>query len=280
MNEWCDPVIISLKSLITALIQWLLINWLTSAQLDDTMQPLRPYEKKDTLKQFLDHDRHVLRFFCIWDDRDVPFGDPHEMVLHYYLADDTIEVREIIPANSGRDAVPMFLHRGKLPKTLEPMRKPGELADRTVLNVFGPMGHGGRFILDNLKVGIFEVGSRVIGWLVVDWALADWLFHLLIVCLYQDTINYNTFNYRLKGINNWFSECMQNQNIWVYVKCHIFGYSDHVEFPYTIDDLELHKCLLFPDITLKSLGLSTKLFLPDNWFYECSTTSVSTVFGH
>lgn len=121
-------------------------------QVDDIMQPLRPYEKRDTMKQFLDHDGHVLRFYCLWDDRDSPFGDAHEMILHYYLADDTAEVREVIPANSGRDAVPTFLHRGKLPKTVEPMRKPGEIADRTVLNVFGPTGHGGRYILDNLKV--------------------------------------------------------------------------------------------------------------------------------
>jgi hypothetical protein len=44
------------------------------------------------------------------------FGDLREMVLHYFLADDTIEFREIIRANAGRDAVPMFLRRQKLPK--------------------------------------------------------------------------------------------------------------------------------------------------------------------
>jgi len=56
------------------------------------MQPLRPYDPMDTLKQFLDHDRHVLRFYCYWDDRDEMFGDVRYMILHYYLADDTIEV--------------------------------------------------------------------------------------------------------------------------------------------------------------------------------------------
>lgn len=69
--------------------------------MDESMQPLRPYEKHDTLKQFLDHDRHVLRFYCYWDDTESMFGDPREMVLHYFLADDTIEIREIIPQNSG-----------------------------------------------------------------------------------------------------------------------------------------------------------------------------------
>ncbi|KAK3586545.1 hypothetical protein CHS0354_022677 [Potamilus streckersoni] len=121
--------------------------------IDESMQPLRPYEKHDTLKQFLDHDRHVLRFFCYWDDTDNMFGDPREMVLHYFLADDTIEIREVISPNSGRDAAPMFLRRGKLPKNIESLRQPGETADRTVLNVFGPTGHGGRYILDSLKTG-------------------------------------------------------------------------------------------------------------------------------
>lgn len=32
------------------------------------------------------------------------------------------------------------------------LRQPGEITGRTVLNVFGPMGHGGRWILDSLKV--------------------------------------------------------------------------------------------------------------------------------
>lgn len=44
------------------------------------------------------------------------FGDQHELVLHYYLADDTIEILEKVPPNSGRDAVPVFLKRDKLPK--------------------------------------------------------------------------------------------------------------------------------------------------------------------
>jgi len=121
--------------------------------MDESMQPLRPYEKFDTLKQFLDHDRHVLRFFCYWDDSEQMFGDQRDMVLHYYLADDTVEIREVIPANAGRDAVPVFLKRGKLPKDPGALQQPGVETDRTVLNVFGPTGAGGRYILDSLKTG-------------------------------------------------------------------------------------------------------------------------------
>lgn len=87
------------------------------------MKPLRPYERHDTLKQFLDYDRKVLRFFCFWDDAENPYGDPRELTLHYFLADDTIEIREDIPPNSGRDHVSKFLHRIKLPKVRHQVRR-------------------------------------------------------------------------------------------------------------------------------------------------------------
>ncbi|KAM4701524.1 EF-hand domain-containing family member C2 [Discoglossus pictus] len=123
-------------------------------KIEDNMHPLRPYERMDKLKQFLEHDRHVLRFYCMWDDTQSALGDIRNLILHYYLADDTIEIVEVIPPNAGRDTVPVFLHRGKLPKYgPQKMYQPGEITARTVLNVFGPMGHGSRHILDNLKTG-------------------------------------------------------------------------------------------------------------------------------
>lgn len=84
--------------------------------MEENMNPLRPYERKDTLKQFLEHDSKVLRFSCYWDDTESMFGEPRELILHYFLADDTIEIYEVHFPNSGRDAVPKFLHRGRLPK--------------------------------------------------------------------------------------------------------------------------------------------------------------------
>lgn len=39
------------------------------------------------------------------------------------------------------------------------LRQPGEITGRTVLNVFGPMGHGGRWILDSLKVSLLETSQ-------------------------------------------------------------------------------------------------------------------------
>ncbi|NXK44208.1 EFHC2 protein, partial [Chauna torquata] len=121
----------------------------------DSMDPLRPYERIDTLKQFLEHDGHVLRFFCVWDDPESMFHDPRELVLHYYLSDDTIDIKEVVPVNSGRDVVPRFLRRDKLPKYAPTgLYQPGTITSRTVLNVFGNfVGNRGRYILDNRKTG-------------------------------------------------------------------------------------------------------------------------------
>ncbi|EDV19218.1 EF-hand domain-containing protein 1 [Trichoplax sp. H2] len=70
---------------------------------------------EDKLKKFLTLDKKVLRFFCIWDDRDNMFGELRPFVLHYYLVDDTIEIREVRQQNSGRDPFPSLMSRQKIP---------------------------------------------------------------------------------------------------------------------------------------------------------------------
>ncbi|VEL21549.1 unnamed protein product [Protopolystoma xenopodis] len=127
----------------------------------ESMQPLKPYERLDKLRSFLDHDKHVLRFYCFWDDTQSLYGDPREMLLHYFLceyahiSDGTIEIHEVIPPNSGRDSASTFLKRQKLPKLIDSLPLPGAVTDRTLLNVLGNSQHGGRYILDNLKVDLF-----------------------------------------------------------------------------------------------------------------------------
>ncbi|XP_075910234.1 EF-hand domain-containing family member C2 [Petromyzon marinus] len=139
--------------------------------LEGSQRLRRPYERVDTLRQFLERDRQVLRFDCAWHDEE----GPRRLVLHYFLADDTVELRETLPPNSGRDAAPVFLRRGRLPKLApQPLRLPGASGDRTVLNVLGSVGLGGRFILDSLKTGApseefytdgdLRVGATVNAW--------------------------------------------------------------------------------------------------------------------
>lgn len=85
------------------------------------------------------------------------FGDEREMILHFFLADDTIEIREAILPNAGRDTTSIFIHRQKLPKGPTPLLQPGEKTNRTVLNVFGTSSRGGRYIIDSLKVKLSNV---------------------------------------------------------------------------------------------------------------------------
>lgn len=78
------------------------------------MKATRPAVANLSLKQFLEKDRSVLRFYCVWDDRTSVFGDLRNMVVHYYLSDDTLEIKETIRPNSGRATCAMFLKRSKI----------------------------------------------------------------------------------------------------------------------------------------------------------------------
>ena len=68
-------------------------------------------------KQFLDHDRKVLRYYCYFNDR--PF------IITYFLADDTIEVLEVHSQNDGYDSFTKLLARRKLPGNSE-VKQPGQ----------------------------------------------------------------------------------------------------------------------------------------------------------
>lgn len=58
----------------------------------------------------------MFRFYGYWDDRDSEFGIMHHLEIHYFLGDDTIEIKEVMPPNSGMEAGPMFLKRMRLPR--------------------------------------------------------------------------------------------------------------------------------------------------------------------
>merc|ERR1719181_1839442 len=80
----------------------------------------------------------VLRFYLAWDDRRSLYGELRPFVLHYYLADDSMEILEVRRANAGRDPFPLFLKRGKVYKNIEsylhidaPTTHTTQLIDRT-----------------------------------------------------------------------------------------------------------------------------------------------------
>lgn len=78
--------------------------------------PKNPKRTIDTLGDFLKYDRQVLRFYGYWDDTDSLYGIVHDLEIHYFLCDNTMEIKENVPENSGRDTGLMFLRRMKVPK--------------------------------------------------------------------------------------------------------------------------------------------------------------------
>jgi len=101
---------------------------------------------EDKLAQFLKYDRKVLRFYCMWDDTPSLYGEVRRFVLHYYLADDTVEIVESYRSNSGRDPFPKLLNRQKLPVTWD---KPGrkEFYTAAELTLGGTVSVFGRDLL-------------------------------------------------------------------------------------------------------------------------------------
>ncbi|KAG7239667.1 hypothetical protein INR49_028603 [Caranx melampygus] len=100
---------------------------------DPEPTPVDPYSKRcnipqpcfktpsefDSMHQFLTMDRKVLRFFALWDDTDSPCGITKPVTIHYYLVDDTVEIREIHEPNSGWDPFPILMRRQRLPKRIK-----------------------------------------------------------------------------------------------------------------------------------------------------------------
>jgi hypothetical protein len=66
------------------------------------------------MQQFLEKDRKVLRFYSVLDDLTTPQFERRPFILMFFLADDTMEIRELYPLNCGRDNFPIFFKRGKM----------------------------------------------------------------------------------------------------------------------------------------------------------------------
>lgn len=108
----------------------------------EARKPLRPYKKlNSSAGQFLENDGKVLRFYGIWEDG----LDRRNLVLLYFLADDTIQIAEKHPESGGRYPAPTFLKRTKVPKDPDLLVNiPGSLSEQTLLNVVTTPGTGRR----------------------------------------------------------------------------------------------------------------------------------------
>merc|ERR1719487_1094391 len=73
----------------------------------------------ENMQQFMENDRKVCRFFAVLDDLGTPQYERRPFIILFFLADNTVEIRENYPLNCGRDNFPIFFRRGKLTKSVQ-----------------------------------------------------------------------------------------------------------------------------------------------------------------
>eukprot|EP00746_Dinoflagellata_sp_MGD_P073783 gnl/MRDRNA2_/MRDRNA2_29891_c0_seq1.p1 gnl/MRDRNA2_/MRDRNA2_29891_c0~~gnl/MRDRNA2_/MRDRNA2_29891_c0_seq1.p1 ORF type:complete len:662 (+),score=131.11 gnl/MRDRNA2_/MRDRNA2_29891_c0_seq1:263-1987(+) len=78
------------------------------------------------LEQFLKNDGKVLRFYSYWDDH-TRYGSRQYQVIQYFLADDSIQMGDQYPRNSGRHPFPTLFKRRKMEKQFKVNAVPGML---------------------------------------------------------------------------------------------------------------------------------------------------------
>ncbi|TRY71606.1 hypothetical protein TCAL_14884 [Tigriopus californicus] len=79
----------------------------------------KSYPKENKLRKFYENDGRVLRFMCRSDLPKYPLGKSgeKEFILHFYLADDTVEIREMRSERPQSAAGAKYLRRQQVPKT-------------------------------------------------------------------------------------------------------------------------------------------------------------------
>jgi len=72
------------------------------------------------MQDFMEKDKHVMRFYAIMDDLQTPQFERRPFIINYFLADKKVQIREQYPLNSGRDGFPLFCKKQRLPRGLKP----------------------------------------------------------------------------------------------------------------------------------------------------------------
>ena len=79
-----------------------------------TVHRIAPEERANT-HAFFRNDNKVLRYYCSWQDPSAK-GTAHRFRLLFFQVDGTCVLSEEITSNSGKDPVPTFLRRQRIPK--------------------------------------------------------------------------------------------------------------------------------------------------------------------
>jgi hypothetical protein len=83
------------------------------------------------LKKYLNNDGKVLSFDAIWNDTSFA-GGINEYKINYFLANDTVEIKEIHKPNNGKRPFPLLLKKSRLPKNFKMTHCPGMLNEKEI----------------------------------------------------------------------------------------------------------------------------------------------------
>lgn len=121
-------------------------------RMQDEGQKMRKEKvKTKTLKKLLEMDKRILKFDAYWDDTKSPSGCMHNIKIFYFLADDTMEIKDVTDPQN----LVIIFKRNKFPKDMEiKIPGPGASEKVTILNVIGPSVEKSRKILDPLGLGL------------------------------------------------------------------------------------------------------------------------------
>lgn len=117
------------------------------------------------LKQFLENDRKVLNFNILWYDEKYE-KEEKPYIMNFYLADNTVEIREIKVNNSGKDPFPYLLRKSKLAKKPKFSYCPGLLKKEKELDYYTPkdLALGGYINIYNRPCLIYDCDEFTKKW--------------------------------------------------------------------------------------------------------------------
>lgn len=120
----------------------------TSSQMDELEQLKQSLQqraaaaaesKSERVRKFHAHSQQVLRFFMSWEDPHPLYPETRKYVLHYYLADDTMEIVEPKGEREGRGHFAVLLSRRRMASDVHKQHrfiKPTDLRCGEYVHVF------------------------------------------------------------------------------------------------------------------------------------------------
>lgn len=81
--------------------------------------------------QQLENDRKVCRFFAVVDENN----ERRHFIILYFLADNSVEIREQFPINAGRDTASVFFRRGRVADSGHPITAGLSKGDEKVIDL-------------------------------------------------------------------------------------------------------------------------------------------------